>query len=68
MKKLTIKLLWFDKLKGIGEGQLHDGSKVFLNSYYLQNNSLKLLTLPVGGEIECFVKTGRNGALFAYKD
>jgi len=68
MEKLKVKLLWFDPLKGIGEGQIHDGSIVFLNSYYLPKNSLKLLNLPVGGEIEVYVKATNRGTLFAYKD
>jgi len=68
MKKQKLKLLWFDALKGIGEASLHDGSVVFLNSYYLPNNSLKLLSLPVGGEIEAYVKSTKSNSLFAYKD
>lgn len=31
---MNIKILWFDNLKGIGEGQDSKGNIIFLNSYY----------------------------------
>lgn len=35
MKQLTLTILWYDVLKGIGEGFDSDGVIHFINAYYI---------------------------------
>lgn len=46
---MNIKILWFDNLKGIGEGQDSNGKIIFLNTHY---HSLSKMFPKVGDKIK----------------
>lgn len=51
----TVKVIWFDELKGIGEGKTLNGKKIFLNVANMESDS-KFLNLKSGEECFCEVR------------
>ncbi len=60
MKNIEIvTVIWFDELKGIGEGKSLKGNVVFLNSNAI-SSSCRFITLKVGDQIECEIQKKDN--------
>lgn len=55
----TIKIQWFDELKGIGEGKSSDGKTVFLNSKFIVSNN-SFLTLKKHELVNCEIQKNKN--------
>lgn len=59
----SVKVEWFDALKGIGEGITSDGDTVFLNSNYIKSRKPQLL--KKGEIVLCELKKNKDGSLYA---
>lgn len=64
MSKMTsVTVEWFDELKGIGEGLAANGTRVFLNSKYIQATDT-FCTLKAQEKISCELNT-KDGSVYA---
>ncbi len=63
---VNVKVVWFDALKGIGEGKTQTGDIVFLNSIYAVSNG-HFTALKTGDIVCCEVKLNNQNGFCALK-
>lgn len=59
----TVKVLWFNTLKGFGEAVNDSGEKIFLHYSSAKNN----LKIRPGSKLKCLCKYDEHGKKFAYE-
>lgn len=63
---MDITVVWYDALKGIGEGKSLAGDTVFLNSTYTVSDG-HFTALKAGDNILCEIKPNEKKGLYASK-